>query len=74
MNKDKELVEAIERLGDYIHNCVELVMDIKNMIKDREGIHSYNVDIVNISRDLLDAEIYYTEFYRHYLGKLARKH
>jgi len=69
----KELVEAIEQLGNQLGITVDLAQNIYNTIKKKDNIHSYNMDIITILRNLREADERYTYFHTYYLGKVSNK-
>ena len=65
----KELIEAIERLGNQLGFVSELSINIYNEIKDLKKIPMYQTDIWLIKKHLATAEYYYTKFHNN-IGKI----
>lgn len=72
MNKDKELVESIERLGDMLENVETLAKDIFTMVTRRESPYHDNIALSRIVIMLNECCMYYSYFHGYYLGRLAR--
>lgn len=65
--------EDIERLGDLLKPVVELAKNMWKIIKKKEGVHSYNVELLNTLRGLVSAEEWYTEFHTYYLEEKSKR-
>ena len=66
-----ELVKDIERLGDMLGQTKELSNNIYNAIKEIAGVHSWNVDSLNILRSMTSASESYTDFHTYFLKFLV---
>jgi len=63
----KELIEAIERLGNHLGFISELSTNIYNEIKELEKEPNHNNDIWKIKSHISTAEYYYTRFHSNIL-------
>jgi hypothetical protein len=70
---ESELVEAIERLGDFLGKTVELANNLRLRIKKEFGYHHDTLGILSVCRGLAPAEEAYQEFHTYFLEKLKKK-
>ena len=64
----KELIEAIERLGNGLEFVSELATNIYNEIVEMEKIPLHQSNIWLIKSKLATASYYYTRFHSKFLG------
>lgn len=55
----KELLEAIERLGDWLNKTEELAENLMNNLKEKFGKHRRFVEALNIVRGLRYTKVPY---------------
>ena len=65
---DKELVEAVERLGEQLGFVSELTTSIYNEIKENKKEPMHDEYIWKIKTHLSTAEYYYTKFHTKFFG------
>ena len=62
---EKELIDAIERLGDLLGTVSELSTSIYNQLKDIKQEPMHNKYIYKVKSHIGTAEYYYTLFHTH---------